>query len=106
MRPLGIPSGLGCRLGPSVVAVRTHEAALGGRRLAVPVDRWWRGSIGACGVRMLVGVYAVPVVLVRAVSVSCAVDGSQGGGCSGPASGGWPLAGSHGWCNRRRYVSS
>ena len=34
--------------------------------------------MGACGVRVLVGVRAVLVVLVRAVSVSCVV-----GGCAG-----------------------
>ena len=38
--------------------------------------------MGSCGVRMLVGVCAVHVVLVRAVSVSCAVEGAWAGGGS------------------------
>ena len=73
------------------------EGARGGRRLAVPVDGWWRGGMGACGVRMLAGVCAVPVVLVRAVSVSCAVDAARarGGGVLRRLGGRW--VGSHGW---------
>ena len=42
---------------------------------------WWYlltdggvGGIGACGARMLLGVCAVPVVLVCAVRVLCLVD--------------------------------
>ena len=34
-----------------------------------------RGGMGASGVRMLVGVCAVPVVSVCAVPVMCSVDG-------------------------------
>ena len=36
--------------------------------------------MGACGVRMLVGVCVVPVVLVSAVSVLFLVDGARAGG--------------------------
>ena len=41
----------------------------------VPVDGRRRGGKGAGGARMLVGVCAVPVVSVCAVSVLCSVDG-------------------------------
>ena len=87
MRLLGGPSGLGCRVGPSVVAVGTHRG--GTRWLAVggtcgPTVVW---GMGACGARMLAGVCAVSVVLVRAVSVSCLVDGVQARG-QGPVLGG------------------
>ena len=41
----------------------------------VPVDGLRRGGTGAGGARMLVGVWAVPVVLVCAVPVLCSVDG-------------------------------
>ena len=39
------------------------------------MDGRWRGGVGASGVRMLVGVCAVPVVPVCAVPVLCPVDG-------------------------------
>ena len=45
------------------------------------------GAIRACGSRMLAGVSAVSVVLVRALSVSCLVDGVQARG-GGSVSGG------------------
>ena len=38
------------------------EGACGGWRFAVPVDKWWRGGMDACGVGMLAGVSALPVV--------------------------------------------
>ena len=41
----------------------------------VPVDGRRRGGTGAGGVRMLVGVCAVPVGPVCAVPVLCSVDG-------------------------------
>ena len=51
--------------------------ARGGGWLAVTVDGWWCAGMGACGARMLAGVCAVSVVLVRAVPVLCLVDGAQ-----------------------------
>ena len=75
MRLLGRPSGLGCRVGPSVVAAGARREACGGWRLTVPLGGRWRGGMGACGGRMLAGVCAVFVVLVRAVPVLCLVDG-------------------------------
>ena len=61
------------------------EGACGGRRLAVPMDGRWRGSMGACSVCMLAGVRVVPEVLVRVVVVLCALDGAQARGrsCTG-----------------------
>ena len=55
------------------------EGACGGRRLAAPVDGWWRGRMGACSVRMLAGVRMVPVVLVRVAAVLSAVDDARAG---------------------------
>ena len=48
--------------------------------------------MGACGACMLAGVCAVSVVLVRAVLVSCLVDGVQARG-GGPVSGGMSRGG-------------
>ena len=62
------------------------EGSCGGRPLAVPVDRWWRGGMGACGVRMQAGVRVMPVVFVLVVTVLCAVDGARARGresCAG-----------------------
>ena len=88
----GRPSSSGCRVGPSVAAAGVHREACGGRRLAAPLDGWWRGGMGACGVHMLAGVCAVPVGHVRVVVVLCAVNGARAGG-GGPASGDRSLAG-------------
>ena len=75
MRLLGRPCGLRCRVGPSVVAAGARRGGMRWLPMAVPVDGRWLGEMGACGVRMLVVVCAVPVVLVRAVPVLCLADG-------------------------------
>ena len=54
---------------------RTQRGHAVAKRLVVPVDGRRRGGMGAGGARMLVGVCAVPVVSVCAVSVLCLVDG-------------------------------
>ena len=79
-----------------MAAAGVHREACGGRRLVALLDGWWRGGMGACGVRMLAGVPAVPVVHVRVVVVSCALDGARtGGGILHRVAGCW--VGSYGW---------
>ena len=75
MRPLGNPLAQVAGLGRLWQPLAYAEGACSGRQMAVSVDGWWGGDMGACRVRMRAGVRMVSVVLVRVVVVLSAVDG-------------------------------